>query len=325
MKNFIIICIGVLLLCNTNTLYAQQDPLFAQYNANPFLINPAVAGSKGNHAVNLFHRWQWVRFPGAPQTFGLTYQGTIWKDKKNGDWLIGMGGMLFGDVTGPSSRWGGKLSGSVHRKLGKKTFLSLGFSGRLAHNIIRTDMIHLIDPNDQAVANSDPGNWSIDLEVGLYLYTKNLSVGFAAPNLGQRVLNFSFRPDNSNPIGRYYRHYYLTAAYKIRLPKKKIIFEPSIMLRYVQGAIPQFEGGITVHVLDEQVAFGLYYRYPAFLSFQCKVLFDKRVPVLLGFDVALNSFQQHSLGSTELMIGYEFPGSDVFEMPEVSEEPDGSL
>lgn len=60
MKNFIIICIGFLFLCHEAN--AQQDPLFAQYNSNAFLINPAVAGSKGNHSFSLFHRWQWVRF-----------------------------------------------------------------------------------------------------------------------------------------------------------------------------------------------------------------------------------------------------------------------
>lgn len=46
---------------------AQQEPLFAQYNNNSYLINPAVAGSKGIHSLQLFHRWQWVAFPGAPK------------------------------------------------------------------------------------------------------------------------------------------------------------------------------------------------------------------------------------------------------------------
>lgn len=324
MKNFIIICIGLVLL--SSTANAQQEPLFAQYNSNAFLINPAVAGSKGNHSINLFHRWQWVRFPGAPQTFGLTYQGLLNKKQSAGNWLVGLGALVFGDVTGPSSRWGGKLSGSIHRRLGKKMFLSLGFAGRLTHNTIRTDMIQLIDPNDQAVTNGGQGVTAFDFEVGLYLYTKNLSIGFAMPNVGQTEIDFGINKNSRNPIGKYYRHYFLTAAYKIRLPKSKMIIEPSIMFKYVQGAGPQFDGGITLYVLDEQMAFGVFYRSPAFLSFQCKFLFDKKVPVLLGFDVALNNFQQHSLGSTELMIGYEFPSSDLFApKEEVSEEPDGSL
>ncbi|MCH2022650.1 MAG: type IX secretion system membrane protein PorP/SprF, partial [Saprospiraceae bacterium] len=95
MRNGIIIFVSLFVLFNHSK--AQQDPLFAQYNTNAFLINPAISGSEGNHTINLFHRWQWVMFPGSPQTFGLTYQGIV-KD------LHGIGAMIFGDVTGPTSR-----------------------------------------------------------------------------------------------------------------------------------------------------------------------------------------------------------------------------
>ena len=182
MKHFIIICLSLFIFCG-HQANAQQDPLFAQYNVNPFLINPAVAGSKGNHSVSLFHRWQWVQFPGAPQTFGLTYQGNI-KD------LHGIGAMIFGDVTGPSARWGGKLSYAFHIPLAqRKMRLSIGLACRVAHNTIRTDMVQLIDPNDQAITNADRGVTSADAEFGVYFYTKNLSIGFAAPNLIQTKTN----------------------------------------------------------------------------------------------------------------------------------------
>lgn len=322
MKNFIIICLGILLW--SSQVSAQQDPLFAQYNSNPFLINPAVAGTKGNHSINLFHRWQWVRFPGAPQTFGLTYQGML-MPKKAHTHFISLGATLFGDVTGPSSRWGGKIAVSGNVRLAKNMRLSIGLAGRLAHNIIRMDQVQLIDPNDNAVTNGDRGVTGGDMEVGVYFYTKNLSIGFAAPNLIQTKIDYGNGATGRDPIGQGYRHYFLSAAYKFRFPEKKIILEPSVMAKYVQGTVPQVDGGLTLHVLDEQLAFGLFYRSPAFLSFQCKFLFDKKIPVLLGFDIALNSFQQHSLGSTELMLGYEFPGVDVFGEAMTEEEPDGNL
>ena len=316
MKKYLIIAISFVLHFSS---HAQQDPLFAQYNTNAFLINPAVSGSKGNHSINLFHRWQWVRFPGAPQTFGLTYQGNI-------KGLHGIGALLFGDVTGPTSRWGGKISYAFHIPLAKRKMrLSLGLAARLAHNTIRTNMIQLIDPNDVAVTNGDRGVISADAEFGIFFYTKNLSVGFAAPNLIQTKIDFGNGAGNRNPIGHGYRHYFLTAGYKIRIPAKKIILEPSLMVKYVQGTVPQIDGGLTLSLLDEQLAFGLFYRSPAFLSFQCKFLFDRKVPVLLGFDIAMNGFQQHSLGSTELMLGYEFPAVDLFLPIETEEEPDGKL
>ncbi len=317
MRKHLILLISLFIFCGTSE--AQQDPLFAQYNSNAFLINPAISGSKGNHSINLFHRWQWVMFPGAPQTFGLSYQGNV-KD------LHGIGALIFGDVTGPTSRWGGKVSYAFHIPLAqRKMRLSIGLAARVAHNTIRTDMVQLIDPNDVAITNGDNGVTSADAEFGVFFYTKNLSIGFAAPNLIQTKIDFGNGAGNRDPIGHGYRHYFLSLGYKFRMPEKKIIVEPSLMVKYVQGTIPQVDGGVTVSVLDEQIAFGLFYRSPAFLSFQCKFLFDKKVPVLLGFDVALNNFQQHSLGSTELMIGYEFPSTDLFSPKETGEEPDGEL
>lgn len=304
---------------------AQQDPLFAQYNSNAFLINPAVAGSQGNQSINLFHRWQWVSFPGAPQTFGLTYQGMLPK-KKAHTHFIGVGALLFGDVTGPSSRWGGKISIAGHIRLSEKIRLSIGLAGRIAHQVIRTDMIQLIDPNDIAIANADQGVTGGDLEAGVFLYTRNLSIGFAAPNILQTRLDFG-NGGNRDLIGQRFRHYFLSAAYKFRIPAKKMIVEPSLMVKYVQGTLPQVDGGVTLHVLDEQLAFGVFYRSPAFLSFQCKFLFDRKIPVLIGFDLALNTFQQHSLGATEFMLGYEFDQVDIFSTPnpEGTTSPEGEL
>ena len=317
MKHLLTFCLG-LLLSSPILVQAQQEPLFAQYNNNFFLINPAVAGSEGNHALNLFHRWQWVRFPGAPQTFGLSYQGMI-SD------LHGVGALLFGDITGPSARWGGKVSYAFHIPLANRNMrLSIGLAGRVTHNVLRTNQIQLLDPNDQAIANADAGITTADAEFGLFFYTKRLRIGFSAPNLLQTRIDYGVNSMGRDPIGLGYRHYFLTGAYKIPLPDAKLVLEPSLMVKYVQGTVPQVDGGITVHVLDEQLAFGLYYRSPAFLSFQTKFLFDRRLPVLLGFDIALNSFQQHSVGSTELMLGYQWGGVDLFE-PTIPEENSGNL
>lgn len=318
MKNLILILI-ISCCWFINKTTAQQDPLFAHYNNNAFLINPAVAGSKGNHSLNLFHRWQWVRFPGAPQTFGLNYQGIV-KD------LHGIGALVFGDITGPSARYGGKISYAFHIPLAQRNMrLSIGLAGRFAYNVIRSSAITFIDPNDQAITNADRGVGSADAEFGVYFYSKNFYAGIAAPNLLQTKIDFGNGINGRDPIAHGYRHFFLNAGYKFRFPESKMILEPSIMLKYVQGSIPQIDGGLTLHILDESLAFGIYYRSPAFLSFQAKFLFDKKIPVIIGFDVALNGFQQHSIGSTELMIGYEFPTQNMFEVPTEEEEPDGNL
>lgn len=310
MKKFLLF---VLTLCAGQQVQAQQEPLFAQYNSNMYLINPATAGSRGNHSLMAFHRWQWVSFPGAPQTYGMTYQGLI-KD------LHGVGGMLFGDITGPLVRWGGKVSYAFHIPLAnRKMRLSIGLGGRFTQNIIRANAIQFMDPNDQAVANLSQNNsvFGADAEAGIYFYGKRFYVGFSMPNLIQTRVNFGVNPENRDPIGKGYRHFFLTGGYRFYTKDEKIGIEPSVMLKYVQGAVPQVDGGVTIHVLKNSLAFGVYYRSPSFLSFQTRFLFDNRIPLLLSFDVAVSRFQNYSVGATEVMLGYDFKGNpNMFEMPE---------
>ena len=144
------------------SVQAQQEPLFAQYNTNAYLINPAVAGSMGGHSIRAFHRWQWVSFPGAPKTFGVTYQGLL----KN---QHGVGGLIFADQTGPLTRVGGKASYAFHIPLADNKYrLSLGLAGRYVFNRIRTNAITFIQQNDQAVADLSRGVHAFDAEFGVF-------------------------------------------------------------------------------------------------------------------------------------------------------------
>lgn len=293
------------LLLQSQRMQAQQEPLFAQYGSNAFLINPAVAGSRGVHSLNLFHRWQWVAFPGAPQTFGLTYQGMI------GD-VHGVGGLLFSDITGPTVRMGFKGSYAFHIPIGDEMRLSIGAAGRLVRNTVRTSMITFVDDNDAAVANANEAVWGGDAEFGVYFYARNFFAGFSAPNLIQTKIDFGNNPAGRDPIAYGYRHYFLTGGYRFFLEEQKMMIEPSIMVRYVQGPYPQIDGGVRATFLNDQLGFGVYYRSPGFLSFQAKFVFDNQIPLLLSFDVATNYFQNYSVGATEVMMGYDFPGAPMF-------------
>jgi type IX secretion system PorP/SprF family membrane protein len=57
----------------------QQDPMYSQYMMNPYLINPAYAGSKGYTAYSLAARQQWLGFDNAkaPSTQALSVETRI--------------------------------------------------------------------------------------------------------------------------------------------------------------------------------------------------------------------------------------------------------
>jgi type IX secretion system PorP/SprF family membrane protein len=77
-KRGLIIIAAVMLAAG---LDAQQLPVYSQYIFNKYLINPAVAGADGYTSINLTTRQQWAGYKGAPQTYSLSGQGRLLKQK----------------------------------------------------------------------------------------------------------------------------------------------------------------------------------------------------------------------------------------------------
>lgn len=72
---------------------AQQTPVFAEYNYNPFLLNSAYAGMLANAEINISNSGFFNQFDGSPRT--LT--GTITSPLQDGKMGLG-GGILFDEV-----------------------------------------------------------------------------------------------------------------------------------------------------------------------------------------------------------------------------------
>jgi type IX secretion system PorP/SprF family membrane protein len=294
MKNSIIIA---LFLCFGFSLSAQQEPLFTQYYNLGFAINPAVAGSMTGHQLRLFHRWQWVTFPGAPLTYGMTYTARI-------KGVHGIGAMLYSDRTGPTSRIGAKLAYAFHIPIGQNR-LSLGLAGRYQNNRIKTDIIRFIQDGDPAVANGNQGVNTFDAEFGAYFYNKKFYAGIAAPNLIQTKMDFGVNADARSEIAKLYRHYFAYAGYRFDLGK--IALEPSVMVKYVVGTPVQVDAGLRLHFLDDQLSVGAAWRSPQFMSFYFRALIDRKFPITFSFDIATTRFQNYSLGSNEVILGWNIP------------------
>ncbi|MED5335924.1 MAG: type IX secretion system membrane protein PorP/SprF, partial [Bacteroidota bacterium] len=58
-------------------LQAQQLSRQSQFVQNPFLVNPAFAGTELGTFASLSHREQWVGFHGAPSTSSVTVTSSL--------------------------------------------------------------------------------------------------------------------------------------------------------------------------------------------------------------------------------------------------------
>ena len=77
--------------------FAQQDPIFSQYMFNPFVVNPAYAGSRDAVSTVLLYRTQWVGMNGAPTTGSLSMHAPVKATK------MAWGVNVMSDQIGPTT------------------------------------------------------------------------------------------------------------------------------------------------------------------------------------------------------------------------------
>src|SRR5208283_1263463 len=98
MKKYLILLSFI--ITYTIPLLGQQSPEFTLYMMNPFLYNPAVAGTANYWEIRSDHRFQWVGLNNAPITNVVSAFGPhSTKD-------MGFGGNVYSDITGPVSTTG---------------------------------------------------------------------------------------------------------------------------------------------------------------------------------------------------------------------------
>ena len=112
-KCILFLCFFFLLgaMGNQNLLYAQQLPHYSNYMLNSYAMNPAVGGTNPYFEAVSNNRYQWNGITDAPRTYILTVNGPT--KSLN----VGLGGLLFTDIVGPTRRTGFYLAYVYHRKL----------------------------------------------------------------------------------------------------------------------------------------------------------------------------------------------------------------
>ncbi len=217
--------IAVVVICGPKAS-AQHTPLTPIANRvfTPFIINPAIAGSKDFMAINLSATVQGDDFSQllsgntriahkGPRYFGAP----VGKSFTN----LGVGGSLFNDQYGHSRSVGISVAASYHVPLSDKntSFISGGIAVKGIYNVM-----------DSIADLEVPGRESLipNIDAGIYLYSKNFYAGLSATNiLGSMTDSIDMALYNI-PVSR---QYLFLAGYKIVLSRNlNIVLEPSIIV-----------------------------------------------------------------------------------------------
>ncbi|HIA36437.1 MAG TPA: type IX secretion system membrane protein PorP/SprF [Flavobacteriales bacterium] len=291
---FIFVLLSILLF----EAKAQQLPQYSQYLINEYVLNPAIGGTKAYYETKSNHRFQWVGITDAPRTFILSMHGPLKAEN------MGVGGYLFTDVTGPTSRVGAYGSYAYHVQLNETMKLSMGLFGGIVQYNIDGSKITLVDKTDPLGSMGIESVIIPDAGFGLYWYTEDYYLGASVPQLLQNKLKLS---DTTNLTGKLNSHYYVMGGYKFKIGTDFEI-EPSFLMKMVIPVPMQFDISSKV-IYQKMVWVGASYRTFDSMSALIGYSFEEKILFGYSFDFTLSDLKNYNSGTHEVMLGLRFASS----------------
>ncbi|WP_421764251.1 type IX secretion system membrane protein PorP/SprF [Ekhidna sp.] len=280
----------ILLACFSLASYAQQDPLYSQYQFNQLMVNPAYAGIYNRLSVGVISRFQWAGIEGSPKTNTITAQSAL------ADGKIGLGTMILNDRFGVSNNYELQIASSYNIKFNNTTKLAMGIQGgfvQFAYDFSKVDLDFFDDPE---LINGHDNVTKPNFGVGFMLMNPNFFIGASVP----RILNVSVT-DGSTQSQRYRRHYYLTAGVAAEIQGTPV--KATTLIRSMAGETYSFD--ITMSTfLDDVLWAGVTLR--DFKHFGVLGIFEIGESLKLGysFELPTNNLVYGNYGTHEVSVSY---------------------
>jgi type IX secretion system PorP/SprF family membrane protein len=288
----------VLLVFTITDSIGQQLPQYSQYLINDYVLNPAVGGSNNYFEAKSNHRFQWVGLTDAPRTFILSINGPL--KTKN----MGVGGYIFTDVTGPTSRFGAYFSYAYHIQINSEFKLGMGLFGGILQYNVDGSKITLLDKADTLGSTIESVTLP-DAGFGLYGYSEKFYFGFSIPQLLQNKLKLN---NNIQTQGKLTSHILVTTGYKFEAGNEFEI-EPSILLKYVNPVPIQFDFSTKV-TYQKTIWIGASYRTQDAMSALLGYVYKDQLLISYSFDFTTSNLKNYSAGTHEIMLGIRFENNN---------------
>ena len=288
----------LLLFCNAMySGYSQQIHFMSQYLQHNSMLNAGAAGIANQNMIGVSYRSQWSSFPGNPRTYMVYGDANLEKMK------AGIGGYVYRDETGPTSRTGVQLAFSKHIiSKDEKQKLGLGIELRGLQYALDKGKILSALGNDPALGGAS-SKFGLDAGAGIYYTDGKLSAGAAVSQLIQSKLQLADVP-NAKLNGKLYRHYNFNANYKIQTGDD-IFLIPNALLRVVQNSPTEFEAGVKLDYQD-RIWFAFIYKVNQLYSVQTGLKIADKLNLSYSYDAYNTPISVYDGGSGAHEIGFRF-------------------
>lgn len=283
--------------CTAGTVSAQQLQTSSMYDLQGVFHNPSTAGVQT--AAGVSYRAQWNGISGAPRTttaFGSFELPSL---------KIGIGGYLYSDKTGPTSRTGVQLAFAKHIPTANGGKFSLGIEARGQQYSLDREKLTATLGADPAIGTSE-NRFVFDAGFGVSYTGKRLQLGASVSQLVQSKLNFYTGNLNTSEQARLYRHYFLHGSYKWNVDGNTTI-TPNFLAIYLPNAPAEFQGGVRVEH-NELFFWGLSLRAKQSFMLSAGLHVKKKFTIGYSFDIYQTPMSVFDAGGNahEMLLRYNF-------------------
>jgi len=282
-------------------LQAQQLPQLSQFMLNDFAVNPAIAGMNDYYQIKTSVRNQWVGIEDAPKTTLLSIYG------KSSD-HVGLGGSVFNDQVGPTSRAGASLTYAYHLNFTDEVKMSMALSGGFTQFKIDKVGWNTFHTDDQLMDGAEAVNLVPDATFGLNIYEEDKwYLGIAVPQLLNSKLTL-IDEDFVNNIsvdmdGSLSRHIYVMGMYNLEIDHYWDL-QPSVLFKTVSNQ-NQIDMGLKT-IYSDKFWMGMDYRTNGDIVALLGFMIQDKFMIGYSYDVANSDMNIATTGSHEFMFGVTF-------------------
>jgi len=296
MKKIITAVFFIGLISNTQ---AQQLQTSSLYDMQGVMHNAAMVGTQKTNYVGATYRTQWTSISGAPKT------ATVFGSFELPKYKMGIGGYVYNDVTGPTSRTGINLSFAKHINFSNGAKFSIGIENKLQQYAINRTKLMATLGADPALGTSE-NKLKYDAGFGAAYVSDEFTIGASVSQLVQSKLNFYTGDLTTGQSARLYRHYYMHGSYNWNVDGVTTI-TPNVMAIYLPNAPFELATGFRV-THNETLWWGLGYRLKQSISVSAGVHVNKKYTIGYNYDGYINPINNFSGGSAghEFILKYNF-------------------
>ncbi len=298
MKKYIIIAS---LICTVSVAKSQQLQSSSLYDMQGIIHNPSIAGVMQDETVKgiagVAYRTQWSGISGSPTTF------TAFGSFKIPSLKMGIGGSIYNDKTGPTSRTGIALDFAKHINFNDGGVFSLGIETRFLQYSLDRNKLTATLGADPALGTSDT-RFKFDAGFGASYTNKQFQIGASVSQLVQSKLDYYTGTAATSEVARLYRHYYLHGQYNWNVDDNFTV-TPNALMIYLPNAPVEFQGGARVEY-KKLLWWGVGYRLNQNFMLSAGVSINNKLMLGYSYDIyrtPISNFDGGN-GAHELMLKF---------------------